>query len=179
MKYFSKWWPVVLLFLFIACKKEESSEAGKGLIGNSGFYIRCKIDGTAKTFNIGAAAGKQDLGGSTFSYSIYGKAVADATNLESIGFTIQISPALMAGTYTETNSTSGYYLAGVYNPNTTHPEKIYAGAMDATDPLQVTVKEITENLVSGTFKGKMYLNSTAANPAGVTITEGEFKVKIR
>jgi hypothetical protein len=172
------WWPVCLLILFVtACSKDESTEGNSG--NNGAFYIRCKIDGTSKTFNISPNASKQDLGSGTMSYSVFGKAVQDANNFESFGFTIQIAGDLTAGTYTETDSTANYFLAGVYNPNATDATKIYASALDTTNPFQITVSEITDSLMTGTFKGKLYLNSGDSMPPGVMVTEGEFKVRVQ
>jgi hypothetical protein len=171
------WWPICLLFLVItACNKDKSTEGNDG--NNGAFYIRCKIDGSAKTFNISPNASKQDLG-STTSYSVFGKAVQDANNFESFVFSIQISGDLTAGNYTELDSSGNYILAGVYNPNATDPTGIYSSNMDATNPFELTVSEITDSLMTGTFKGKMYLNTNDSMPLSVMVTEGEFKVKIQ
>jgi hypothetical protein len=178
MKISRIWWPVCFLLLVVsACSKDQSNEGDGG--NNGAFYIRCKIDGTAKTFNVTANASKQDLGAGTFSYSIFGKAAQDATNFESFGFTLQIGSELSAGTYTETDSTAGYYLVAVYNPNSTDPSMFYPSAKDSIDPFQITVSEITDSLMTGTFKGKLYQNTTDATPPSVSVTEGEFKLRIQ
>jgi len=179
MKISFRWWPVCLLLLCItACSKDESTE-GNGTGNNGTFYIRCKIDGTSKTFNISPNASKQDLGSGTTSYSIFGKAVNDPNNFESFGLSIQIAGALAAGTYVETDSSGNYYLAAVYNPNSTEATQIYTTLADATNPFQITISEVTDSLMTGTFKGKMFLNTTDSTPPSVTVTEGEFKVRVQ
>jgi hypothetical protein len=179
MKTFRIWWPICLLLLVVtACNKDESTE-GKDGNNNGAFYIRCKIDGTAKTFNFSPNASKQDLGSGTFSYSIFGKAAQDANNFESFGISMQIAGDLTAGTYTDADSTASYVLVAVYNPNSTDQSKIYASNMDPANPFQITVSEITDSLMTGTFKGKMYLHTTDSTPPSVMATDGEFKVRVQ
>ena len=179
MKISRNWWLAVLIVTFIAACSKDNSTEGNGNPNSGAFYIRCKIDGAAKTFNIAPNASKQDLGSGTVSYSVFGKAVQDANNFESFGFTIQIGGDLTAGTYKENDSTATYYLAGVYNPNTTDPAMIYASALDSITPFEITISDISDSLMAGTFKGKMYLNNSDANPPGVSVTEGEFKVRVQ
>jgi hypothetical protein len=172
------WWSLAILLLIAACNKDESVETN-GKPANFSSYIRCKIDGVDKTFNINASASKQDLGGGAFNYSILGKAVIDAANRESFGFTFQVLDSLKAGTYSEIDSSSTYYLAAVYNPNTNDAAKIFSTQMDSTNPFQVTVNVISDSLMSGSFKGKLLLNTMDSSATAVTVTDGDFKVKVQ
>jgi hypothetical protein len=174
-KFLVNGWPVLLLLIFVAsCGKEKSTEEDPGQ-----YFLKCKIGSVDKTFNITAAAAKQDLGGGITSYSVFGKAVADPNNLESLGFTIQLSIPFNTGTYKETDPTIDYFLAGIYNPNTTDANKIYASGYDEANPFQITFSEITTTTLSGTFKGKLFINNTDPNTDSAIISNGQFKVKIQ
>jgi hypothetical protein len=174
-KFLVNCWPVALLFVLVAsCGKEKSLEED-----SSQYFIKCKIGGVDKTFNIAAAAAKEDLGGGTFSYSVFGKAVNDPSNLESLGFTIQISIPFTAGTYKETDPTTDYFLAGIYNPNTTIADSIFISRLDDANPFQITFSNTTGTTLTGSFKGKLYTNSTDPDAASTEITDGQFKVKLQ
>jgi len=168
-------WPALLLLIFVAsCGKEKSVEEDAGQ-----YFLKCKIGSVDKTFNINAAAAREDLGGGITSYSVFGKAVADASNYESLGFTIQLSIPFNTGTYKETDPTTDYFLAGIYNPNTTEATKIFASGYDDANPFQITFTEITATTLSGTFKGKLFINSTDPNSDSAIISNGQFKVKFQ
>lgn len=167
--------PVMLLAVLVAsCGKEKSVEEDL-----SQYFLKCKIGSVQKTFNFSAAASKQDLGGGVIAYSVFGKANADPSDLESMGFTIQLSIPFATGTYKETDPTIDYFLAGIYNPNTTDQNKIYASRQDEANPFQITFTEITPTTLSGTFQGKLYLNSTDPNADSAVVSNGQFKVKLQ
>jgi hypothetical protein len=165
---------ILLLFLIASCGKEKSGEEDPGQ-----YYLKCKIGGVDKTFNISAAAAQQDLGGGVMSYSVFGKSVTDPNNLESLGFTIQLSVPFATGTYKETDATIDYFLAGIYNPNTMDATMIYASRYDESNPLQITFTEISSTTLSGTFKGKLFVNTGDPNADSALISNGQFKVKFQ
>lgn len=175
MKKFLVNWPVVLLLVLVAsCMKEKSTEEDL-----SQYFIKCKIGGVDKTFNISAAASKQDLGNGISQYSVFGKAAQDPADLQSLGFTIQLSIPFKAGIYKETDPTTDYYLAGIYNPNTSDPNKIFASRYDDANPFQITFTGISSNVLSGSFQGKLFINSTDPDAESTVIANGQFKVKIQ
>lgn len=165
---------ILLLFLIASCGKEKSSEEDLGQ-----YYLKCRIDGVDKTFNHSAAAVQQDLGGGVMGYSIFGKAVADPNNLQSIGLTIQLLIPFDKGTYKETDPTIDYDVAGIYNPNTVDPNMIFASHESDTDPLQITFTEITSTTLSGTFKGTLFINGADPHADSIIVSNGEFKVKFQ
>jgi len=175
-KFLVNCWPVALLFavLVASCGKEKSLEED-----SSQYFLKCKIGGVDKTFNVSAAGIKQDVGSGIMSYSVFGKAVKDASNMESFGFTIYISIPLTAGTYKETDPTTDYYLAGIYNPNTTDKTAIYASRYDDFNPFQITFSNITTTTLAGTFSGRLFLNTGDPNADSTDVTEGSFKVKLQ
>lgn len=165
---------ILLLFLVTSCGKEKSAEEDPGQ-----YYLKCKIGSVEKTFNTGAAAVRIDVGGGQVSYSVSGKAVSDPNNLEGMDFAIQLSIPFIPGTYKETDPTTDYFLGGTYNPNTTDQEKVFASRYDEANPFQITFTEITNTTLSGTFKGKMYLNNNDPNADSAVISNGSFKVKFQ
>jgi hypothetical protein len=169
------WLVACIMVLVAACGKEDSLEGGTA----NQYYIKCKVGSVDKTFNINAAASKEDLGGGTTSYSIFGKASKDAANLESIGFTIQLAIPLANGTYKETDATTDYFLAGIYNPNTSDATKIFASRYSENDPFQITFTQVDSATVAGNFKGTLFLNNTDPITDSIVITNGSFKVKIQ
>lgn len=173
-------WSFVAVLLFVAaCSKDESVESGGKVNPTVSYYIRCKIDGAEKTFNVAPVAAVQDLGAGTFSYTIAGKATADAANYESFNIAIQIADSIQPGAYSELDSSSTYLLAAVYNPNTTDPASIYASQMDASDPFQLSVNVITDSLMSGSFKGTLIMNGMDSGLAPIVVSDGDFKVKVQ
>lgn len=170
----SSWPAILLLFLIASCGKEKSLEEDLAQ-----YYLKCKVGSVDKTFNISAAASQQDLGGGVMSYSVFGKTASDPNNLESLGFTIQLSVPFATGTYKETDPTTDYFLAGIYNPNTTDAAKIMASRYDEEDPFQITFTEITSTTLSGTFKGKLFLNTIDPNADSVLLSSGSFRVKFQ
>jgi hypothetical protein len=165
---------ILLLFLIASCGKEKSGEEDLGQ-----YYLKCRIDGVDKTFNHSAAAVQQDLGGGVMGYSVFGKAVADPNNLQSIGLTIQLLVPFAKGTYKETDPTIDYDVAGIYNPNTVDPNMIYASHESESDPLQITFTEITSTTLSGTFKGTLFINGTDPRADSIIVSNGQFKVKFQ
>src|SRR5687768_9465311 len=129
MKKFLVNWPVVLLLVLVAsCMKEKSTEEDL-----SQYFIKCKIGGVDKTFNIAALASKQDLGNGISQYSVYGKAAQDPADLESLDFTIQLQIPFKTGTYKETDPTTDYYLRGTYKPNTNDPNNLFTSRYSDTN----------------------------------------------
>lgn len=170
----SSWPAILLLFLIASCGKEKSLEEDLAQ-----YYIKCKVGSVDKTFNIGAVASQLDLGGGLMSYSVFGKTASDPNNLESLGFTIQLSVPFATGTYKETDPTSDYALAGIYNPNTTEAAEILASRYDEEDPFQITFTEITSTTLSGTFKGKLFVNNADPNADSLLLANGSFRVKFQ
>lgn len=169
------WFVACILVLVAACGKEKSLEGGTV----NQYYIKCKIGSVDKTFNVSAAASKADMGDGSFTYSIFGKASSTASDYESIGLALRIYVPFVTGTYKETDPTTDYLVAGIYNPNTTDATKIYASLGDANNPFQVTFTTIDSTTLAGTFKGSLILNNGASNPDSAVITNGQFKVKLK
>ena len=178
MKKFLVSWPVMLLAIFAAsCGKEKSVEEDV-----SQYFIKCKIGSVDKTFKYALTAHKEEVSvtGVT-SYTISGKIKNDPNDLEGIGFTMQSTVPVTAGTaYKETDPTIDYVLACIYNPNTQDPDKMFASNMDENNPFQIKFSEITNTTISGTFSGRLYpLNSSDPNGDSAVVSNGQFKLKLQ
>ena len=177
-------------FVLISCQKEISTETtngggstGGGTGGATTYYIKCKINGTARTFNYNDMAKLTDLAVGAKTFSILGSASSDASNLEGVNLSINfIAGAPAAGTYAEDYSGTDYLVAGVYNPNST--TTIYAAGLTANSvlPLTITITKLDSQEATGTFKGAFYKTQvTSGVPTSeyLSFTEGEFKLQIK
>lgn len=171
-------WSAMLLLIFVAsCGKEKSVQENPAQ-----YFIKCKIGSVDKTFNFGATAFKQDVGGGITNYSVVGMAVADPNNLENFGFSVTLwQIPFNTGTYKANEPTTDYTLGCNYQPNTNDPNKTFSSNdLEETNPFQVTYTEITATTLSGTFKGKLASNDpTNPNADSAVITNGQFKVKLQ
>src|SRR5215207_6357038 len=112
---------LLLSFTLFACQKELSfdSPIEDNTSGNSNtnYFIKCKVNGTGKTFNFNSMAKITNLV-NILGFNLIGSASSDINNKEGINLSINFSsggPAV--GTYSETDTTLTYVAAGVYNPN--------------------------------------------------------------
>jgi hypothetical protein len=176
--------------LLVSCQKEVSFENSNATNPGSGgsnstYYIRCKDNGTAKSFNYNAMAKIMDLMGAK-SLSLIGSAAPNASTLEGVTMGINFmagGPAV--GTYKEDDGSLNYVVAGVYNPGST---TIIFGAgllPDPVLPLRITITKIDTKEITGTFEGAFYKQdvSTGTLPTPASekhlFTEGEFKLPIQ
>ncbi|MGE5107590.1 MAG: hypothetical protein ACM3H8_08600 [Sphingobacteriales bacterium] len=168
----------VIVILF-SCKKSDS-----GGSGNPTYYIKCKIDGTAKTFNYIGMAKITVLGPGATSLAIIGSA-ASGSSLEGVNLAVNffnnVQPQANT-TYSEDYGGTDYIAAGIYNPNSS--TIVYGAGIYTPTALPFKLKIInkTATEMSGTFEGAFYKtdvslgNITAEH---VTITEGEFNLQIK
>ena len=161
----------LLSTLFISCSKED------GASGNATYYIKGKKDGVAFNFTTNSMAKVTSTSG-IYLFNL----IASGTGMEgfNIGINIYNGGTLQTGTYLEDNAGTDYTLGGVYNPNST--TMVYAaGIQSSANPLVVNILTKTSTEVTGTFSGAFYRQSTTGTfyPDFITITEGEFKLKIQ
>src|SRR5436305_11689079 len=139
------------LLFFASCNKSSG--------GGSNYYIKANIDGTEKTYTT------NPLVVSINQNSYYSLAVsAGSANSSSEGISLQItqnSGAITSGTYIDGTAGASYTLGGDYNPGTTDIAKIYGAGLQlsTTAPLTITITQLTNSQVSGTFSGEFFDNS--------------------
>lgn len=196
MKWFSRGTALLMMIAlgFTSCQKELSidTSAGGGGTNNggggngggstAGYYIRGKMDGVAFNFTSTPMVMLNDFGvGVTTMSLIAGKGGNSLEGLNlSINFSNGLKPAV--GTYSETDNTLDYVVAGVYNPNSM--SFVYGTGLTLPGPKPLVIKILTKSAteMTGTFEGDFFKNDltagTVSSTEKKTFTEGEFKLKI-
>jgi len=150
------------LGIFLSCKKSSPS-------ANSGNYITATVNGTNRTFNIGAEAlVKSSSAG--YSLAITGREGV-AYDASQIVVNVFGSMPITSGTYsTGTTGTDQvsleYALTNIATYTTT-----------AGNP-SVTITSISSTNVQGTFSGVLTLTTGSAPASTATITNGKFNVTV-
>jgi hypothetical protein len=156
---------------FLSCDKNSNQSSGTAT-----YYIKGKKDGTAFNFTTNTQAKVLTVGPVAMLNFIAGGTGSEGFNL---GITSSTGAAINTGTYSEANA-AVYAVAGVYNPNST--TTVYSAGIHATvKPLVINILTKTTTEVTGTFSGAFYRQSTGGTFSGdfITITEGEFKLKLQ
>lgn len=161
---------LVFAAALFSCKKDGSSPSGS-------YHLSAKFDGELKSFNTQVSAVKvQMLDGYTLAI----------TGLNGTKETFSLSLwSDMEGFHNgdvfhsvaEVNSTynSLGWAADIINSNETTIWSSTSSFVISPEDITVTITEITNEYVKGTFTGKVYQN--VENPASKTISSGEFKAK--
>lgn len=160
---------ICLVIISLSCKKSSNSTPA--------YYLKCSLDGVAKTFNVNAKASNMNMAGIQ-SLSVYGN-VTSAATMEGLNITVNNSPSpgkkIVAGTYSESQSTD-FVVGAVYNPGST--TVVYgAGVYPGSNPLQIVITAMDANTIKGTFSGNLYYENTSSGTIGPNfkvVTNGEF-----
>lgn len=183
--------------LLSACTKEKSIEfdnnnpnpggpGGPGAPGpgpSTGYFIKCKIGGTAKTFSAGALATKE-LDDTTTITMIAGASGTDPQSSEVFAMFLAAVAPLQAGKTYKVDDLSGSYdmFVNYAVTSTTMPYVTVTGIPLGT-PFRVNITSISSTEIAGTFSGTLFQfdinspNPPPTNPPQKAVTEGEFKVK--
>ncbi len=176
-----------LLILFFPFFLFSCSKSGSGGSSNSdSTYIKCDMDGVAKSFNNAVKADTLNVGGIN---SIEISGFTNNVNKETLHLDISNNYAepglpIIAGSYPDTSSSfnlSSYYLLVVSQDSTVQYE---AGTSLASlgDPivnhLNIVVTAIVRGYISGTFSGDYFLSG---DPKAIkkTIANGTFYVPLQ
>jgi hypothetical protein len=165
-----------ILFLLTACQKEISFEGQLPPLPEEIplTYIRCKIDGATKTFNILAKATRQSSSGQHV-LSIFGKSTDQNTDVERINLGISSSEAIGVGTFTEADPAFIYVVDAVYNPDNITDIWAVGFHPNPSNPFRIVITDLNANFVKGTFRGDLF-NNGGAGGNKIVLTEGEFSV---
>ena len=159
---------------FISCQKEITDTTVSPT--SSGYYIKGKKDGVAFNFTNMAQVTIMAIPPVTLVSIMAFKTPPEGFNLAINLMTGTLQP----GTYREDNTGTDYSVGGVYNPNST--DYVYAaGVQTSANPLVITILTKTATEITGTFSGAFYKQSLSGTfyPDYITITEGEFRLKIK
>ena len=167
----------VFLFLFLAfflasCQKKGSDI--DAIVLPQGYFIKCKIDGVDKTFNIMAKATKLVKTNQVF-LSIFGKASVESDNIERINMGISSIDPIKTGHYVENDPSLTYFLDAIYNPDNSVETWTMSSDIESSAPFTIFITGIDNRSVSGTFKGLVY-NKSSIGIKIKNITNGEFYV---
>lgn len=182
--------------LLSACSKEKSFESGNpdpgpggggggggGGGSNTSYFMKCKFDGVAKTFNVGLFATKQSAGGAT-AYTAAGK-VTTGTDPEMFSFDITKTGDLTPGTYSVDNLSPAYTIGVIYITTNESIGYVALSGFPTPNPFKVVVTSVTATEMAGTFSGNVFEVNTdnpAPDPSNLklkAITEGEFRIKFQ
>jgi hypothetical protein len=156
-------------FTFMSCKKSSSSN-------NSGsYYMKAKVDGSAKSFNKSVAALKGNLGNGYYSLIITGLGSTDQMGLmlwsDKDDFTAGKTFTLEALGGTTYNELTFVAPLGSSAPTSQWVSTYDYGTVPET--FQCTITEATSTYIKGSFSGVIYQNNSS-EVASKTITEGQF-----
>ena len=164
---------LLFLGLFLASCQKKGSDID-AIVLPEGYYIKCKIDGIDKTFNIMAKATKLVKTNQVF-ISIFGKASEDAANIERINMGISSMTPIKTGNYVENDPSLTYFIDAIYNPDNSFETWIMGSDPESSAPFTIFITGIDNKSVSGTFKGLVY-NKYSRGIQVKNITNGEFYV---
>jgi hypothetical protein len=140
----------------------------------SSYYMKMKIDGVQENFTIAQAAKQEDNG--TFTLVVGG--VKDSTSTEELDLVVSSSSTVGTGEYTE-GQHDNYGIIALYAPANATDQQVFYGGVTPTPnaPVKITITQITDTQVKGTFSGTYY-DQQGAGPNKKAITDGEFTAQI-
>lgn len=161
----------------LSCKKNNDS-----------YYIRCTIDGTAKTFNVQTFAHKETDPASQKDGIGMGGFATQNTDDDWFGFWIDNIPSdnpIVAGTYDHT-SVDFDMLATYSNEGTgmdfesgsSVDEDAITYAVTIANHFRLTIQSIDGSTIKGTFSGDFY-DQGDPRESKKSVTNGEFYLKFR
>ena len=157
--------------LFFSCKKDSSSSGS-----SSNYYIKATVGGTQKNYTSNPLV---TIINQSNIYSMSLSAGAGGTSLEGLALQItQNNTPILAGTYLESGTT--YTIAGDYNPGSTDVSAIFGAGLNplSAQPLQITISQLSDKIVSGTFSGEFYSNSGVGSDS-LLVANGSFNLPIK
>ena len=150
------------VFLFCGCKKDSIDNIPIGT-------IKVDIDGTAYTFSVQAKATRPQVTGG-FGVQIQGYYRTGSTT--NLSFTVVRPTTITSGSYTE-NTASNPLVIMKHCTEVIVPCVYQANNYrSSTNPVNITITEITSSYVKGTFNGALQLGSGSTE----TLTNGMFYV---
>lgn len=167
---------VTILFAFLSvsffsCQKDGATTS------STSYYIKGKKDGTAFNFTTNTMA-MVTVSGPVSLLNL----IAFGNGSEGFNIGLNFSPGsiVQVGTYSEDHAGTNYIVGGVYNPNST--TTIYSAGIQypSAKPLIINVLTKTSTEITGTFSGAFYRQAVGGTVYAdyITITEGEFKLKL-
>ena len=180
-------WMLTLVLVtgaFVSCSKNGDKPVDPNPGGGgrnpppvSTYYMKMKIDGVQKNFPIAGAATSQEDG----QFALVIGAAKDTISDQAEALTFVIASninAITADSYVE-GTHDNYSLLGFYAPQNATDEQIFDGSVKLTPtaPVKVTITQLTDKIVKGTFSG-IYYDQEGNGTNQKVITDGEFTAQI-
>lgn len=164
----------ILLFAamlcFSSCKKNNAGNDAPA------YTISASIDGNATTFNYGAIASTINVSGG-FGITIYGNKKDPSVSQTSLLISIVSPNPISKGTYVE-NSSGNPLIQMTYTYDFVFGIKyIFETYGSTTNPLRVTITDITSAFAKGTFSGEVTGMDATGSMVKYVFTNGVFNVK--
>lgn len=167
---------IIAFSVFISCQKGTSNEK---------YHVTYTVDGTTKTYT-GYVGGTFDTASGYISLKVLGSDSANSFD-HYIGFYLDNytgAKGITTGQYDDTET--DFTLLSSYTINSVSYEAGQTVASDAmtnnvtiTNHFKVTISSLTKSNITGTFSGDFYEDGDVLNGKKVTITNGEFYVKLQ
>lgn len=165
-----------LIICFLSCEKSKEDDGS--------YFIKATINSTEINFREQAKAliSHGDLTGSIVMSADKEKDALGPSNL--ILRFVNNNTAIKKGTYTQTSNNGLHFITSTYNPGGDAIYYVYEAGINhkAQPPLTLTITELTNNIISGSFSGAYYHslpNDTLHFTDSVIITNGSFRLPFR
>ena len=137
-----------------------------------GDFLRCTIDGVARTFNITLGGGYINANATNFVVLGYEN---NQTVSPSFGILLVDSPSIRVATYTRPTLTNqSAFSFGIYSDGVSNTSWASGTAGQAND-FTVNITNFTANKIEGTFTGTIY-NNDGSGTTAKNVTAGQFSV---
>lgn len=155
----------VLIFFLSTCKKDPMDVP----IGT----IKAEINGNEKTFSISPKVTRLNVTGG---YGIQVQGYYRNGSTTNLIFSIVSPNAITSGTYTE-NTASNPLVSMTHCIEVIAPCVIQTSSYrSASNPVSITITEITNGYVKGTFKGDLKNPTSGGSPTSDLFTDGVFYI---
>lgn len=137
------------------------------------------MDGAAQNYT-GSVQAVRGIDGDGTTHTLQIQGIKGGGSTDEIDLVIYSPVDATTGNYTEGDHET-YAILGVYAPqNRTNDEGIFFGGvhLDNTAPFIITISELTNTYVKGTFSGTFYDNNGQGTNKKI-FSEGEFKAPIQ
>jgi hypothetical protein len=158
---------LIILLLFISCKKKQENDTS--------FFMTAKMNGVLHDFSDSASAylvrGRYNSGISVGGIS------PTVGHADAMHWTFNAEPGITTGVYTDTTTYMALFYADSQREYYAGYETVRLTRILQGNHMMVTITEITDTNVRGTFNGDLYAGLNATSPA-IFLTEGKFNLPL-
>lgn len=179
MKTLNSYLLFILSAAFLCLSAGCEKNAIDGTVPETEYYLRCKIDGTKKDFKVTDSAYLPETSwNGIYSFGIGGIDNISTMNQLSVIINDGTGKPITAGkTYTTIAPADVTQVQAVIiysNLNGEYYTSAFFPDKPSYESAEITLSEITDKYVKGTFKGKLLEDESSSSAVKYNITEGEF-----